>query len=104
MNFSTILKPTGAIVTKLRNIKQDADPRIIWFIYNRASEAFGSNKEIVPTLYYQLDIYSKNDITNLSQQVISLLMTAGYFIDYFEEGYEDTTKEFHNILRVNYSD
>lgn len=100
-DISDILKPTGVKVKKLHYIGS-ADPYIVWFIYNENGEAFAEDVEIETGYYIQVDIYTKNDFTDLYNQVLKLMIAAGFYRIFSSETYENDTKLNHKIIRFKY--
>lgn len=101
IRLSTILQPTGVPVNRL-HYEGEADPYIVWFIYNENGEAFAENVEIETGYYIQVDIYTKDDFTNLYKQVLELMTAAGYYRTFTTETYEADTKLNHKIIRFKY--
>jgi len=101
IKLSDILQPTGISVTKLRYSGNDTT-YITYFNYNEQGEAFAEDIEIATSYYIQVDIWTKDDFTDLYNQALSLMTQAGYYRTYAYELYESDTQLKHKIVRFQY--
>lgn len=101
IKLSDVLQPTGVPVNKLK-YTGSATTYITYFNYNEQGEAFAENREIATSYYIQVDIWTKDDFTDLYKQVLSLMTQAGYFRVYAYETYENETQIKRKIIRFQY--
>lgn len=101
--ISDILKPTGVPVNRLK-YNGSASTYITYFLYNEQGEAFAENKEIETSYFIQIDIWTKDDFTDLYNQVLSLMKAAGYYRIYTHEEYENDTQIKHKAIRFQYTE
>lgn len=100
--ISDILAPTGVHVSRL-TYSGNSDPYITYFLYNEQGEAFAENKEIVTSYYVQVDIWTKNDFSDLYNQVLDLMTKAGFYRTFAIELYENDTRFKHKLIRFQYT-
>lgn len=103
IKLSTILQPTGVPVEKLK-YTGTAATYITYFLYIEQGEAFAENVEKDTSYFIQVDIWTKNDFTDLYKQVLSLMTAAGYYRTYAHELYETDTQIKHKIIRFQYTE
>lgn len=111
MNISIkeVLKPIGIPVSnhtidpyKRANPTISLDSYIIYFEYNQNGALHADDEEISTRLSYQVDVFTKGDLTALVQQVKSLLKQAGFSRIYENEIYEEEMGYFRRIMRYSY--
>lgn len=74
---------------------------ITFFTYLENVESYADNKETSISDYIQVDVWSKGDYTTLVNSVLNALKQAEFRRTYVTEMYENDTKMFHKIIRVN---
>lgn len=100
MKVYNILKDLGVPVKW--NIRPSTFPSITYFFYNEYGQEFGDGEEIGTNYSLQVDIWSKNDFTELTEQVKNKLEESGFYRISANEFYEDDVKVYHKVLRFNY--
>jgi hypothetical protein len=84
------------------NIRPPTFPSITYFFYNEYGQEFGDGEEIGTNYSLQVDIWSKNDFTELTEQVKNKLEESGFYRISANEFYEDDVKVYHKVLRFTY--
>lgn len=103
MKISDILKSIGIPVTKLK-YSGKATTYITYFLFNEQGEAFAENIEKDTSYFYQVDIWTKTDFTDVYKQVLELMKEAGFCRVYANEQYESDTQIYHKIIRFQYTE
>lgn len=101
IRISDILESTKVPISKLVYSGSDST-YITYQQYNENGEAFAENKEIATSYYFQLDIWTEGDFTDLYNQVLSLMTAAGFYRTFATELYESDTKTKHKVIRFKY--
>lgn len=95
------LKPLGVPVAFL-NYKGKATTYIRFFEYNQNGALYGDDQELKSRHFIQVDIFSRNDYTDLVKQVKDKLKTIGFIRNFETEMYETDTDFYHKVLRFNF--
>lgn len=77
---------------------------ITFFEYLRQGESYADNKEICTGHYVQIDVWSKDDYTELVKSIFSIMTQAGFRRTTQTEIYEDDTQTYHMVLRFFYEE
>lgn len=85
-----------------RKYSGSATTYITFFRYNKQGEAWAENKEIATGHYMQVDVWSKSDCTQLSEQVENALIEAGFIRTFVMDLFELDTLMYHTVLRLTY--
>lgn len=72
---------------------------ITFFEYLQQGESYADNKEICIGHYLQVDVWSKDDYTELVRRVLLAMIQAGFRRTTQTEIYEDDTQTYHKVLR-----
>lgn len=75
---------------------------ITFFSYLNQSESFANNIETSIGNYVQIDIWSKDDYTDIVTNVKLALAQAGFRKSYETEMFENETLIYHKVLRFFY--
>lgn len=76
-----------------------ANTYITFFAYDEQDEEFSDDEVESEGYYPQIDVWSKEDYTNLKSQIKSAMKTAGYSFTNGQDLYEEDTGIFHLGLR-----
>lgn len=76
----------------------------VYQIYNENGEAFAEDKEIETSYFIQVDIYSKEDLTDIYKQALDIMLSIGCYRKYSTEMYEPATKLNHKVIRFQYTE
>lgn len=95
------LKPLGYPVAKLR-YNQKADTYIVFTEYNQASRMMADDEEVVTKHFYQVDVFSKTDFTQLVIDVKANLKDIGFLRMFESETYDEDMNMYRSIIRLNY--
>ena len=77
---------------------------ITFFSYLEQGEQYADNEEKAVGYYIQVDIWSKNDYTELAEKVKSRMKAAGFIRTSAADLFEKDTKIYHKALRFFYLD
>ncbi|AJD91535.1 hypothetical protein JMA_22180 [Jeotgalibacillus malaysiensis] len=82
---------------------QDVDSYIVFMEYNQAPRMNADDKEIITKRFFQVDVFTSYDITDLKDQTRSLMREAG-FTRMFESsgGFNADMNKYRWIFRFNY--
>jgi hypothetical protein len=83
------------------NYKGSATTYIRFFEYNQNGAFFGDDRELKSRHSIQVDIFSKGDYTDLTEQVKEKLIAIGCIRTMETEMYEDENELFHKIIRFS---
>ncbi|MEH7249165.1 hypothetical protein V7114_20610 [Neobacillus niacini] len=95
------LKPLGVPVKLLKH-KGPEPTYISFFEYNQNGALHGDDQELKSGHYFQVDIFSKSDYTDLVQQVKDKLKAIGFTRTFETEFYEKDTDFYHKVIRFNF--
>jgi|SRR5690625_7509697 len=105
MNLNKIirdtLKPLGYPVAKLR-YNQKADTYIVFMEYNQAPRMNADDMEMVTKHFYQVDVFSKGDFTDLVNNVRKEFNKVGFKRMFESETYDEDMNMYRSIMRFNY--
>ena len=76
-----------------------ADTYITFFTYLEKSEQHADDKETITGYYVQVDVWSKEDYTELVDTVHRKMLKAGFRKQGFYDFYEDDLKIYHKAMR-----
>lgn len=78
-------------------------PSITFATYYSGADTFGDGEEVSTDHYLQLDVWSKNDYTELVNQVIAAMKAAGFTKQPGDaDEFEEETKVYHKVLKFHY--
>lgn len=77
---------------------------ITFFSYLEQGEQYADNEEKAAGYYIQVDVWSKNDYTELVERVKSRMKAAGFTRTSAADLFEKDTKIYHKALRFFYLD
>ncbi|MBT2696346.1 hypothetical protein J7E79_02705 [Bacillus sp. ISL-40] len=95
------LKTLGVPVS-FQNYKGSATTYIRFFEYNQNGALHGDDQELKSAHFIQVDIFSKGDYTELTNQVKQKLKEIGFIRTMETEMYERDTDFFHKVIRFNF--
>ena len=72
---------------------------ITFFSYLEQGEQYADNEEKETGYYIQLDVWSKNDYTELVENVTNAMKAAGFRRTSAADLFEEDTKIYHKALR-----
>lgn len=76
-----------------------ADTYITFFAYLEKAELHADDEEEIVGRYIQIDVWSKQDYTDLVKQVHEQMKEAGFIKLNFYDLYEKDTKVYHKVMR-----
>lgn len=79
-----------------------ASTYITFFEFNQNGSMYADDQEQNTTYSIQVNVWSKGDYTTLVDQVRNALTNIGFRRTFETEYYEDDTKTYHKVLRLNY--
>lgn len=95
------LRPLNIPVSKMRyNLK--ADTYIVFMEYNQATRMSADDYEIATKHFYQVDVFSKGDFTDLVNEVRKRLKSVGFGRMFESESYDEDMEMYRSIMRFNY--
>ncbi|MBB5356648.1 hypothetical protein HNR43_002660 [Anoxybacillus mongoliensis] len=77
---------------------------ITFFEYNQFSALNADDEEQQTSHFFQIDIWSKTDYTDLAQQVKERMIAAGFRRTSEVDLFEQETKTYHKAIRFSYVD
>ncbi|MHC1731973.1 MAG: hypothetical protein AB9888_08110 [Bacteroidales bacterium] len=77
---------------------------ITFFEYLQQGESYADNKETCTGHYVQVDVWSKEDYTDLVNSILVTMTQAGFRRTTQTEIYEDDTQAYHKVLRFFYEE
>ncbi|SKC57676.1 hypothetical protein [Maledivibacter halophilus] len=92
------LKDIGVPV-RFQTYSGDEETYITFFIYLDKPELHSDDKELINGYYVQIDIWSKEDYTDLVDTVYTRIIDAGFTKLNFYDLYEEDTKTYHKVMR-----
>ena len=96
-----LLSPLGVPVA-FHNYDGAAATYVTFFFYNEQGALYGDDEEIETTFGLQVDVWSKNDYTNLVKSIKLILVEADFERNFAADLFEEDTKIYHKVLRFNY--
>lgn len=95
------LSPLGVPVAFAR-YNNTADTYIVFTEYNQASRMNADDDELITKHFFQVDVFSKGNYLQLTQDVKRLMKQAGFGRMFESETYDDDMQRFRKIIRFNY--
>lgn len=95
--ISSKLKETGLPV--LWQLRPESFPSLTFMFVDETGEVFADDKEIETAYMLQVDIWSKDDYTAITEQVKTKLAEIGLHRQAAYDDYETGTQIYHKILR-----
>lgn len=95
------LTPLGYPVAKMR-YNQRADTYIVFTEYNQAPRMKADDEEIITKYFYQVDVFSKTDFTDLVNDVRKELNKVGFKRMFESETYDEDMNMYRSIMRFNF--
>lgn len=95
------LRPLGVPVAKLR-YNQNANTYITFMEYNQAGRMSADDEEIITKHFYQVDVFSNTDFTDLVNSVRQKLTDVGFRRMFESETFDEDMNMFRSIMRFNY--
>lgn len=106
MNVKKLIRdtliPIGIPVSALSGNNSN-DAYIIYNEFNQASALDSDDEEVSTKYFYQVDVFSKDDFTDLLADVEARLKAAGFKRMYSSETYDEEAEKFRKILRFSYA-
>ena len=102
MNINLLIKNTlvpCGVPVEFQSYTGKLTKYITFFCYNEQGEAWAEDKEIETGFYIQVDVWSKDDYTDLVEQVQAAMIAAGFYRRTAHDLYEKDTKIFHKAMR-----
>jgi hypothetical protein len=99
------LEPLGVLVRFQDLLKEDGTPNtyITFFEYNQSGSVYADDVEQETTHYIQVDIWSKGNYNELSDQVKQRLKEIGFTRLTEAELFEKDTRIYHKVSRFSFS-
>lgn len=97
-----VLGPTSVPVCFQQYIGEETT-YITFFLYNESGLLFADDIEQETAFYAQVDVWSKDDYTDLVDQVKNLLSSNGFARNTAVDLYEEDTKIYHKAMRFIYT-
>lgn len=72
---------------------------ITFFSYLEQGEQYADNEEKATGFYIQIDVWSKNDYTELIEKVKTAMKAAGFIRTSAADLFEEDTKIYHKAIR-----
>lgn len=94
----TLVNLVNGRISFLNNISGQY-PAITFFVYNEQGELYADNQELLTGYYIQIDVWSKDNYTNIVYEVMKTMMQAGYRRTSSADLYESDTKIYHKAIR-----
>jgi hypothetical protein len=82
--------------------ENSAETYIVFVEYNQAPSLNANDEELFTKHFYQVDVFSNGNYTQLVKDVKRLLKEAGFTRMFESETYEPDMKKYRKILRFNY--
>lgn len=95
------LSPLGYPVAKMR-YNQKADTYIVFTEYNQAPKMIADDAEVITKHFYQVDVFSNSDFTDLVNNVRKELNKVGFKRMFESETYDEDMNMYRSIMRFNY--
>lgn len=102
MNIKHTLEQLGVPVANSVYEGQE-ETYIVFNEYNQAPLLSADDEEISTKYFYQVDVFSKYNYTQLVKQLKKLMKEAGYGRMFESETYETNMKMYRKIIRFSYA-
>ncbi|MCQ4922189.1 hypothetical protein NE686_03775 [Tissierella carlieri] len=79
--------------------KNEKYPYITFFTYLDRGTLHSDDEEKVTGYFIQIDIWSKNDYTDIAKEVHQSMLTANFIKQRYYDLYEKDTKVYHKVMR-----
>ena len=99
LNDNEILNLTGDKKVYFLHANSPKPPYVEYEIFDENGEEWAENKEIATNYYVQVDIFSKNDYTDLENKIKEIMTNAGFNRSMCADLYENDTQLFHKAMR-----
>jgi hypothetical protein len=96
------LKPLN-IPSSFQKYNGKENTYITFFNYLEQGEQYADNEEKATGYYIQIDLWSKNDYTELTKNITNAMKAAGFIRTYAADLFEEDTKIYHKAIRFFYS-
>ena len=81
--------------------RPDKFPGITYHFFNETGELYGDGDYFTESVACQIDIWSKNDYTEIKKQVKSAMKEAGFLFSNATDTYEKDVDIYHCVLTFN---
>lgn len=98
-----ILNLTGDKKVHFLHANNPEVPYIEYEILRETGGAYAEGKETFTNYLVQVDIFSKNDYSDLEKEIKTAMLNAGYNRGQARDLYEEKTKLKHKAMRFNIS-
>ena len=95
------LKPLKVPVS-FQKYKGKENTYITFFNYLEQGEQYADNEEKETGYYIQVDVWSKNDYTELVENITGAMKAAGFRRTSAADLFEEDTKIYHKVIRFFY--
>lgn len=95
------LKPLNVSVSFQKHDGKEST-YITFFEYLEQGRLYADNEEKVTGFYIQVDVWSKNDYTDLVERVKEAMKAAGFMKTYAADLFESDTRIYHKVIRFLY--
>lgn len=99
LSDNEIISLTGDNTVHFLHANSPISPYIEYEIFDENGEEWAENKEIATTYYVQVDIFSKDDYTDLENKIKEKMINAGFIRFMCADLYEQDTQLFHKAMR-----
>jgi thiamine pyrophosphate-dependent acetolactate synthase large subunit-like protein len=96
------LLPIGVPVSAISS-NNTADEYIVFNEYNQASALNADDDELSTKHFYQVDVYTKGDFTDIVAEVETRLKAASFKRMFSSETYDSDAQKYRKILRFSYT-
>lgn len=96
------LLPIGIPVSAISS-NNTADEYIVFNEYNQASALTADDDELSTKYFFQVDVYTKGDFTEIVAEVETRLKDAGFNRMFSSETYDSDAQKYRKILRFSYT-
>ncbi|SDL20548.1 hypothetical protein [Natronincola ferrireducens] len=96
----SILSPLNIPV--LWQLRPKNPPCISYHFFNEQGILYGDGEELTGSISCQVDIWSRNNFTDIKKQVKSAMKSAGFLFSHADENFEEDVKLHHCFLVFNF--
>lgn len=97
----SILKPLGVPVSG-HDYKGSDETYITLFEYNQNGALHADDQEIKTSYFFQVDIWSSGDFTQLVEDARQAMLNAGFIRNFETEVFEKETETYHKVFRFQF--
>lgn len=101
---SEIINLTGDKTVHFLHADDPITPYIEYEFYDENANAWEEGKEVSTNYYLQVDIFSKDNYTNLENKIKEKMIDAGFERSKGVDLYEKDTQLYHKAMRFIFSD